>query len=296
MAHRGAGAPPQRGGGGFTNTKPIYHLSEKVVTSKGAELKMVRPIKLRPGEKNRPLVTLDDFTSMDDAYSVNLHIFNLKGTKDNVAVCPRSESDDRACPICGVLNKAPSWYVVLTAIDRSKWSPDKGKNKGVVYTDNRRLVLITQTWMQRMTMNAERSNGWRGANWEVSRSKPVEERKDGQVRANFKDSPRVGDVWFYTNKKFNEEQLRSEFEQAAAKYGLPVEAFVKPFDYDFVLRPKDHKQLMVIANELRQDTSALKDQHTGSGSDFANDDNDDNDEDTAASVGDKPASDTEINY
>lgn len=290
MAHRGAGAPPVRGGGGFANTKPVYHLVEKVKGSAGPELKMVRPIKLGPGEKDRPILTLDNFTSLDDGYSVNLHIFNLRGTKDNVVVCPRSESDDRPCPICEVLNKAPSWYVVLTGVDRSKWSPDKGKNKGVVYTDNRRLVLITNTWTQRMTMNAERAQGWRGSLWDVSRSKPVEEKKDGQTKMNFKDSPRVGDVWFFS-KKFTEEQMRAEFEQAAAKYGLPVETFIKAFDYDFMLKPKDHKQLLAIANDLRQDGSALKDQAKA----------DDNDNDAGGEVGDAgeapaAAPDAELTY
>lgn len=292
MAHRGAGAPPQRGAGGFANTKPSHHLVEKVTGPTGPELKMVRPIKLRPGEKDRPVLTLDNFTSLEDAYSVNLHIFNLKGTKDNVVVCPRSEADDRPCPICEVLNKTPSWYVVLTGIDRSKWSPDKGKNKGVVYTDNRRLILITQTWMQRMTMNAERANGWRGSLWDVSRSKPTEERgKDGSTKLSFKDSPRVGDVWFFS-KKLTDEEMRSEFEQAAAKYGLPVETFIKPFDYDFMLRPKDHKQLLAIANELRQDGSALKDQGRGG----YDDDGDDDGDAGSPSSGPAPAADAEINY
>lgn len=295
MAHRGAGAPPQRGGGGFANTKPAYHLVEKVNGNAGVELKMVRPLKLGPGEKDRPVLTLDNFTSLDDAYSVNLHIFNLRGTKDNVVVCPRSESDDRPCPICEVLNKAPSWYVVLSGIDRSKWSPDKGKNKGVVYTDNRRLVLITNTWTQRMTLNAERAKGWRGSLWDVSRSKPVEERKDGVVKMSFKDSPRVGDVWFL-NKKYKEEELRSEFEAAAAKYGLPVEAFIKPFDYDFMLKAKDHKQLMAIANDVRQDGSALKDQNTSGGSDDGADDEGGADAGVSSAAGGEPAPEAEIKY
>lgn len=291
MAHRGAGAPPTRGGGNFANTKPTYHLVEKATGPNGHELKMVRPLKLRPGEKDRPVLTLDDLTSLDDAYSVNLHIFNHKGTKDNVVVCPRSEADDRPCPICEVLNKTPSWYVVLTSVDRSKWSPDKGKNKGVVYTDNRRLVLITQTWTQRMTMNAEHAKGWRGSLWSVGRSKPTEEKKDGQIRMSFKDSPRVGDVWFFS-KKLKEEELRSEFESAAAKYGLPVETFIKPFDYEFMLRPKDHKQLLAIANDIRQDGSALK-----QGDDAADDAGDEPETASAPSTaGGSPAPETEIKY
>jgi len=270
MAYRGAGAPPPKGagfGGGFKNSKPVYHLSEKVKGKGGAlELKLVRGLKINIDERDRPVVTLDPIVDLKDAYTTNLHVFNLRGTKDNMVVCPKTEADPRPCPICSVLNKAPSWFACITCIDRSKWSPPDGKNKDIVYTDNRRLALITQTGAPKMSINAEKAKGWRGTKWDISRSKPGEEMgRDGKMRLSFKDSPRIGDLWFFTGK-LSEEEMKKEFEKPAAAYGLALEAFVQPFDYDFLLKPKDHKQLQAIANDIKDDPTALKDNASGGAS------------------------------
>jgi hypothetical protein len=223
---------------------------------------MVKQLKLRPGTKNQPILTLDDFSKMDDAYSINIHMFNLRGTKDNIIVCPKTATDPRPCPLCEVLNKDPSWYVCLTGIDRNKYVFDKkdrvtGQMGKITYTDLRRLVLITQTWTQRMDVNADRASGWRGSHFEVSRSEPVTETRNGVESTSFKDSPRIGDVWYFT-EKYDEEKLKSEFEKAAATYGIPVEQFVQPFDYETLLKAKSHEELVRIANDIRNDGSAIK--------------------------------------
>lgn len=266
MAHRGAGAPPpRRSGGRGGNDKPIYFLGEKISTSNGPQLKMVKALKLRAGTKNQPILTLDDFESMDDGYSVNIHMFNLRGTKDNIVVCPKTADDPRPCPVCEVLNKDPTWYVVLSAIDRNKYTFERtkdGKKSSVTYTDLRRLVLVTQTWLQRMTTNAERAKGWRGSLFEVSRSEPVETMENGVKKQNWKDSPRIGDVWYFT-EKYDEEKLKAEFEKRAADYGLPVEKFVAPCDYDTMLKPKSWDQLEKIAADIKNDGSAIKDEASG---------------------------------
>ena len=264
MAYRGAGASPPRssggGGGGGGNDKPIYHLSEAVTTSNGPQLKMIKALKLRAGTKNQPILTLDDFSSMDDGYSVNIHMFNLRGTKDNIVVCPKTAEDPRPCPVCEVLNKDPSWYVVLSAIDRQKYTFERNKDgnkSSVTYTDLRRIVLVTQTWLPRMTTNAERSKGWRGSLFEVTRSEPKEEIRNGQKTVNWKDSPRIGDVWYFT-EKYDEEKMKAELEKRAAEYGMPVERFVQPFSYEVLLKAKSHEQLLQIANDIKSDGSALK--------------------------------------
>jgi hypothetical protein len=261
MAYRGAGAPPPKtGGGGFKNTKPTYHLAEKVTGKNGAELKLVRGLKIQVEEKDRPVVTLDNIKSLDDAYTTNLHIFNLRDTKDNMVVCPKTEADPRPCPICTVFNKAPTWFVCLTCVDQSKWSPSEGKNKGVVYTNNRRLVLISNPRKPTMQLYIDKATQVRGAKFTISRSKPSKEiGRDGQEYLSYKNSPRIGDLWFPSGL-MTEELLKKEFEEAASKYGLSVEKFVQPFDYEFLLKPKDHKQLLAIANDIKDDPSSLKDQ------------------------------------
>lgn len=282
MAYRGAGAPPAKTGNGggkdWKSQKPAYFLAEKVKgKSNAAELKMVRGLKVMVEEKDRPLVTLDDIRSLDDGYTTNLHIFTLRGAKDNMVVCPKTEADPRPCPICNVFNKAPTWFVCLTCIDRSKFTPTEGRNKGTTYTDNRRLVLVSNTRKSQMQLYLEKAgtpekqgNG-RGAKWLVSRSKPTQELgRDGQPYLSYKNSPRIGDLWF-PNGLMTEEELKKEFEQPAAKYGLAVEQFVKPFDYEFLLKPKDHKQLLAIANDISSDTSALKQGSTKSDEDSEED-------------------------
>ena len=262
MAYRGAGAPPPKtgGGGSFKNTKPVYHLAEKVTGKNGTELKLVRGLKIQVDERDRPVVTLDNLKNLDDCYTCNLHVFNLRGTKDNMVVCPKTETDARPCPICTVFNKAPTWFACLTGIDRSKWSPPEGKNQHVVYTDNRRLVLISNTRKSTMQLYIDKAEGVRGSKWTISRSKPSEEiGKDGQKYTSFKNSPRIGDLWFPSGK-MTEEEMKKDFEKAASTYGLPVEKFVQPFDYEFMLKPKDHKQLLAIANDIKEDPTALKDQ------------------------------------
>jgi len=262
MAHRGAGAPPAKKGGGGSNDQAIYHLSETVATSNGPQQKMVKTLKLRAGTKNQPILTLDEFEKMDDGYSVNIHLFNLRGTKDNIVVCPKTEADARPCPVCEVLNKDPSWYVVLSGIDRQKYTFDrKDKKTGVMgkvtYTDLRRLILVTTTWTQRMTVNADRAKGWRGSLFEVSRSEPVETFEGGQKKVNWKDSPRIGDVWYFT-EKYDEEKMKAEFEKRAAEYGMPVEQFVQPLNYELLLKAKSHQELVHIANDIKNDGSAVK--------------------------------------
>lgn len=289
MAHRGAGAPPPRTrGGGGSNDKPVYHLSEPISTKNGPQLKMVKALKLRAGTKNQPILTLDDIKTMDDGYSINIHMFNLRGTKDNIVVCPKTEADPRPCPVCEVLNKDPSWYVCLSGIDRQKYTFKRkkdGKESEVTYTDLRRLILVTSTWTQRMTANA-RDKSFRGGLFEVSRSEPVETFENGQKKVSWKDSPRIGDVW-YRSEDYDEERMKAEFEKRAAQYGIPVEKFIQPFNYESMLKPKSHQELLHIANDIKNDGSAVK-QPDDSGDSSVND--------TVAAPSGASDAESEINY
>jgi len=149
----------------------------------------------------------------------------------------------------------------VSAIDRHvyEFADKKSAGQKKVYQDLRRVVLITNTWKQRMTINAEHAKGWRGSYWHVSRSEPTQEpTQNGGTRTSYKDSPRVGDVWFM-EEKYDEEKIKNELEKGAATYGLPVEKFAQPLNYEVLLKPKDHAQLVAIANDIRSDESALKD-------------------------------------
>lgn len=243
MAFRGSGGdPPTSGGGGQRFQKSIYFFGEKIKGPKGPELKRVQLFKVGVGKKDIPVVVLD--RQLD--YAVRIHPrFKAKGIFGNYAVCI-SRTDTRGCPLDGPLNEEGGrWYLCMTVIDRSKWTQTVGKQKGRVYTDIRKLVLIPYGQVEEMQQIGAKVDGFRGAKFDVSRSK---EQK----------SSRIGTTWFPSGK-MTEEQMKATFEKAAADYGLPVEQFLEPFDYDQVLKPKSYDELKVIAQEIASDASDVID-------------------------------------
>lgn len=237
MSYRGSGGEPPPAGGGSKFQKAIHYFSEKVKTAKGTELKKVGIFTVGVGQKDVPIVVLD--RTVD--YAVRIHPrFKCKGIFGNYAVCI-SKTDARGCPLCAPLDQdGGRWFLCMTVIDRSKWTQPNGKNKGKVYTDNRKLVLIPNPQVEELQRIGEKVGGWRGAKFDVSRAK---EQK----------SSRIGTTWF-PDSKMSEEQMKATFEKAAAEYGLPVEKFLEPLNYDEILKPKSFEELKVIAQEVATDT------------------------------------------
>lgn len=242
MGFRGPGGEPPVGGGGSKFPKAAHVFIEKVKGAKGAEPKKVGIFTAGVGQKDIPVVVLDRVVD----YATRIHPrFKHKGVFGNYAVCI-SKTDARGCPIDSPLNEDDGrWFLCMTVVDRSKWTQTMGKQKGRVYTDSRKLVLIPYGQVEDMQSIGTKVGGWRGAKFDVSRSKDQK-------------SSRIGTTWFPAGT-MTEEQMKATFEKPAADYGLPVEKFLEPFDYDQVLKAKSFEELKVIAQEISSDTSAVAD-------------------------------------
>lgn len=249
--YRGSGGkPPESTSGGSQYPRPAYFLAEKIEGQNGPELKKVNPFKAGVGKRDVPVVCLDQ--NLD--YAVRMHCrFKARGVFGNYAVCI-SQEESRGCPLDVPLNQEGGrWFLVGTVIDRSSWTQPSGKNKGKIWTDQRKLLLVPAPQREDFEELGKKVGGYRGATFDVSR-------RDDQK------SSRIGTSWFPTGK-MTEEQLAATFEKAASEYGLPVEKFIQPFDYDALLKPKSYDQLKVIAQEIVSDTSDVESDGGGSGSD-----------------------------
>jgi hypothetical protein len=199
--------------------------------------KRIKTWYVKKGAKDKPILLLD--SNAKDRFACKIHEFQgPDGKMGSIIRCVSAAYPEQGCPICDALEayiegggggqwakSAPSWVWCLTGIDRSTWSPDKGKNKGKVYTDFRRLVLVTaQQYKDMETLEEKEPNGWRGRTFDVTRSDD-------------KTSYKIGTQWYPTNPgaAMTDEQMHAEFAKRAEEYGLAVEEFCAPFDYDVLL-------------------------------------------------------------
>jgi len=210
---------------------PAYILSEKV----GDNEKKVTPFMVRVGTKSTPVVTLDHG---EFDFAVLLHArFKANGSWSNYVVCTK-KSDPKGCPVCSVFTEKPSqWFLCGTLVDRSVWVIPDGKNKGKEISNQRRLLLVTASQVDQMELIGGKIGGWRGAVFDVGRSTDQK-------------SPRIGSNWFYS-AKMTEEDMLELFEPAAAGYGLPVDQYIEPFNYEEILKPKSFEEMTKIAAAIK---------------------------------------------
>lgn len=245
MGFRGDGeAPPPPSTGGGHKNDPKFGFTEKVKksvknkqTGKVEEREFDRRVKtwyIPPGGKDKPILMLDP---KGDRFVCRIHNFiGPDGKKGSMVRCIM-KSEPRGCPVCEALGKEGTWYWVLTGIDQSKFIPKDGQNKGKVYTNFRKLVLVTSQYYDDMRAIEEKEpNGWRGRTFDVSRSEDTK-------------SYKIGTQWYPTNAGAarTDEQLHEELSEAAAAYGLPVDEFCAPVDYDRVLKKPTFEEAKKIA-------------------------------------------------
>lgn len=231
--YKGTGGPPPSpsGSGGSRFKKTEYALYETLPSS---EKKKISPFMLKAGQKDVPVVSLDD--GLEFTHSVRLHTRFKAGNSFNNHVVCLSGVDPRGCPLCEVKDNIGKWFVCGTVLDGSEWTIPKGPRQGEIITHQRRLLLINARQLEDFKDIGKEVEGWRGQQFKVSRSS--EEK-----------SSRIGTRW-NSKGRLTEEQLLEKFREVAGKYGMPVELYVKPFDYDKVLEPMSREQLQQIANSL----------------------------------------------
>ncbi len=239
------GPPPPPKTGGGRKYDPAYGFTEKVtrlVTKDGKSEKKPFQNRIKTwyvpvGGRDKPLLMLDP---KGDRYIILLHDFvGPDGKKGSMVRCI-SKSESRGCPICTALGKEGVWYWCLTAIDQSKWIPNEGKNKGKVYTNNRKLVLVTsQQYDDMQRLEEKEPSGWRGRTFDVTRS-------------NDSKSYKIGTQWYPTNagSPLTDEQMHAELAEAAATYGMSVVEFCKPINYELVLKRPSFEEAVKIAQAL----------------------------------------------
>lgn len=247
MGFAGDGGPPPEssGGGGFNKKAPMFSFYETVKrTNKEGELKeyqnRVHTWYVPVGGKDKPLLMLDPSTN--DRFACLIHVFiGPDGKKGSMIRCVAKARPEQGCPVCAALDKDATWYWALTAIDRSKWSPKEGKNKDKVYSDSRKLVLVTsQQYKDMEGLEEKEPGGWRGRSFDVSRS-------DAQK------SYKIGTGWYPTNPgaAMTDEEMYAEFAERAKDYGLAVEEFCAPFPYDQTIPLLSHEELVKAAAKIK---------------------------------------------
>lgn len=225
------GPPPSSSPGGSRFKKNEYALYEPLANG---EKKKVTPFMLKAGQKDVPVVVLDD--GLEFKYSVRLHTrFKANGLFNNHVVCLHGVHD-LGCPMCLALKEIGKWFVCGTVLDGSEWTIPKGPRQGEVIAHQRRLLLINSRQLEEFKDIAKEVEGWRGQQFKVSRS--IDEK-----------SSRIGTRW--TSKgRLSQEQLLEKFKDVATQFGLPVEKYVQPLDYSKVLEPLSHERLTQIANSI----------------------------------------------
>jgi len=241
----GEAPPPSGGGGGARKSDPMYGFTEKVtktVTKDGKSEQRVFDQRVKTwyvsvGGKDKPILMLDP---MGDHYTCRIHVFiGPDGKKGSMVRCI-AKSNPKGCPNCEALGKEGTWYYVLTGIDQSKFIPNSGSNKGKVYTNFRRLVLVTsQQYDDMKSLEKKEPGGWRGRTFDVSRSEDTK-------------SYKIGSQWYPTNAgaAMTDEEIHAMLDEAAASYGLSVEDFCTPLNLDVVLKKPSFEEAVKIAKAI----------------------------------------------
>lgn len=252
------GPPPPDTGGGGSKDDPMFSIYENVTKAndKGevkTYKKRIKTWSVKKGAKDKPILMLD--SSSSDRYTCKVHDFTgPDGKWGSILRCVATAYPEKGCPICDALEvfiagggggqypkSSPAWAWALTGIDRSTFTPTEGKNKGKVYTDNRRLVLVTEyQYTDMVGLEEKESDGYRGRTFDVS-------------RADVKTSYKIGTQWYPTNagNVMTDEQMHDEFAKRAKDYGLPVDQFCAPFNYDELLKLPTYEEAVAFGERIK---------------------------------------------
>jgi len=241
MGYSGDGGPPPPPGqgGGFKRNDPQYGFSEQVTKDGKTFMKRVKTWYLPPGANDKPCVMLD---RKGNRYTLTIHEFvGPDGRKGSMVRCIARANPKEGCPLCDALGKEGRWYWALTCIDKSRFIPKEGRNVGNVYTNFRRLVLVTSKGFDDMkAIEGKSEGGWHGRRFDVSRSDDSK-------------SAKIGTNWFPNTDQpsLTDDEMKAEFAEAADNYGIPIEKFIEPFNYDTVLALPSYDEAKQIAAAIK---------------------------------------------
>jgi len=136
---------------------------------------------------------------------------------------------------------------LLTCIELTSWTPNRGKNKGKTLSNFRRILPVPLgefagsrfSREDEFVSVAKKLSGLRGQIFEVSRP---EDQK----------SPKIGQRW-WPGEKMSEEEMESKFAEAAAQHGYTVEDFLRPVNYHEVAKPMKFERARIQAEYIAQE-------------------------------------------
>lgn len=254
MVFRGSGGPPpstiKRGEGARLGRKPFgFHFYEVLENGKR---KKVSRFRVGVDEKDVPFLFLDEaLPDIGAAPSVRVHEFKFNGAFGNILLC--NSHKDEGCPVDVVFKRESkftgkvepmrgTWKWVATGIKMKPFTYTKGPMAGTVVPYQRCMLLVSDK--QYGTFEAYREQyadqgGLRGKIFNVRRS-------------NDQRSSKIGETWIPAGSMTDEEMI-DKFSEAAGNYGLPVEKFLAPLDYEHVLKELSAEEMLDAAQWIATD-------------------------------------------
>ena len=247
MVYQGSGGPPpstvKSSGGPRPGNKPFgFHFYEVLPSGKR---KKVGRFRVDVGEKNVPFLFLDEaLPETGSAPSVRVHEFKFNGTYGNIIICNSHRNEgclmDKAlerehtcfpsckqpCERIGTIDTVKGgWKWVATGIKMKPFTYTKGPLAGQTLDYQRCVLLVPDKQYAHFMAFRETYaslGGLRGKIFNVTR-------EDNQR------SSKIGTIWLPAGE-LTDEQMMEKFEGSAALYGLPVEDFIRPYQYEHVLK------------------------------------------------------------
>ena len=255
MVFAGSGGPPpsqtRKAGGTPAGQKPFgFNLREALPNGKTKKIGLFR---VDPGEKNVPFVFLDEaLPNAGAAPSVRVHHgFKYNGSFGHVCLCGSHRST--GCPLDLVFQRENKfsgkvepyrgvWRWVATGIKMKPFTFTRGKLAGKTVPFQRCMLLVPDNQYDDFMEYREQfedEGGLRGKVFHVRR-------KDDKM------SSKIGTSWRPVDS-LTDEQMMEKFEESAADYGLAVEQYIRPYDYEHVLRVPADDELMETARWIAGD-------------------------------------------
>lgn len=248
MVYQGSGGPPPsavRAGraAGNLGQKPFgFHFYEVLPNGKRKKASRFR---ISPGEKDVPFLFLDDARLSSEHHpSVRTHEFKFNGTFGNIVICNSDrgggclmdkalEREHKCFPSCkqpclrigNRENARGTWKWVATGIKMKAFTYTRGPLTGKTVQYQRCLLLVPDKQYEMFIAFREQYDKIGGL-----RGKVFNVRRDNDQR-----SSKIGTYWLPAGELTDEEML-AKFESSAEDYGLPVEDYIRPFDYATVLK------------------------------------------------------------
>lgn len=274
---RGGGYESNKDGGNRVSQFKRMSLRERCNENEERNTAMISTYKVDEGTIENELVILDDIDPTDPDLVWEDAILYDGLAVGNVGFNTIPSDDDPKsgifCPIADMIRKNPhvrnvdyyikfpQYGVCFTGIDRNEYEITKGERKGEMSGDSKRLVFITQRYINQLIrdiVTASKRAGittLRGTVWHISRA---ECDRDKSIF-----TPKIGDRWDYV-KQLTEDELLDTFENSAFDRNYDTaERFCKALNYEEVLDPPSVEEREEIAEMILAHCGGPKEKRGG---------------------------------